>query len=315
MTFFYPTNRFVDWLVKLAGHRPIIDCGCGEGLLVEKLFRHGAAVLGVDIRRLSEQPLVVVQDAETFEFPNNSVVLFCRPCHSDWVERTIKVARRSADVILYIGKAENVECDLGDFLPRFKCIGKNVGKEGEYVWQMRRIGNDITRWCLVKTTFWRKPSWMEDLPGYWGNMAGGRCPKSAGDVVWQTVSTDDISLLDWKLTGLSNPESEAGWLSPAGEWHGCDSREHRLYADMILHMSDSEALMKGWCKVYGIGPKHEPNFFLETDLVMTPEQANWLRSRGYQGWPFEDSQYPMLAETGDVMSTVPALQKVDRTGD
>ena len=305
MKFLFPTKKFLDWLVYMANGRPIIDCGCGEGQVTEELFRRGANVMGLDIRAEIDTQLMVFRvDATTFSFPAGCIVLFARPCHSDWVERTIKQAKHRADVILYVGFDRNLDDDLGEFAYLFKKIGKNVGKEHEYLWFMRRVNNDLSRWCLVKTPYWPAPSWVEDGDTCWVNLAGGYCPKGDKDQVLDRVLVDDYHTLDWTRTGLLDPKSDSGWLDPNGTFYGCASQDHIQFADLILHSSQEELMKKGWCHVWG--KRSDP--YWSVGMRLTAEQRNWLRLNEYPRVEEED-------EDTDFYPTKTALRKIDETSE
>lgn len=55
------------------------------------------------------------------------------------IERAIE---RKASTVLYVGLHRNVADDLGDYLPRFKEVAKNVGNDNESIWRMN-LGKKI----------------------------------------------------------------------------------------------------------------------------------------------------------------------------
>lgn len=318
MQFFQPNKKFLDWVVKLAGPRPIIDCGCGEGQVTRALLERGANVLGIDILASGEDTDVAVPcDATTFQFPQRAIVLFCRPCHSDWVERAIDRAKQRADVILYVGLDRNLEYDLGKYKykGRFKKIAKRAGKDDESVWAMDRIGADVVRWCLIKPDFWDAPSWVEDGGDRWINLAGGYFHKSDGVEILESLLTDEYRQLDWKKTGIYKTSGTAGWLDPGGKMHYCDTNEHRLYADLILNATEDELMERGWCRVRG----KNTDFDFYCAETLTAEQWNFLQVNGYRGLEDLDTGEPKTAMLsigdGKEYPTEPGLLRRDKTSE
>ena len=182
MTFFEPSKKFLDWLVKLAAGRPIIDCGCGDGHVTLALSDRGANVIGLDLYARDEWSLerniLLEMDANEFPFPRNAIVLFCRPCHGGWVEQVVRKAKQKAEVILYVGLEKNLEEDLGDYAFKFKAFGRRCGKDEEFAWSMKGVCNDLARWSLIHREY-QEPYWAEDGGDRWINIAGGYCPKGS----------------------------------------------------------------------------------------------------------------------------------------
>lgn len=137
MKFFQPTKKFCDWFVELAAGRPIIEVGCGEGHVGRALRKRGAKVIQIDVR--PQRLTILGMDATKFKYLPNCIVLICRPCHSNWVERTVEAAAPQADLIVYVGLEQNFEYDLGEFVDSFKKVAVNAGAEHESVWQMKPL--------------------------------------------------------------------------------------------------------------------------------------------------------------------------------
>lgn len=127
MRFFEPTQAFLGWLAAYARDRLVFDVGCGAGHITLALRDRGVRVLGIDPRfaYVERVPLglhncilpVEARDCRLLREAQDSLVLFCRPCHSGFVADTIDVLPRTAEV-LYISKPCNVAYDLPDFKVR-----------------------------------------------------------------------------------------------------------------------------------------------------------------------------------------------------
>lgn len=145
LRYFQPDAQFVQWLVDYANGRLIIECGCGSGDLLIELKEKGANVLGIDpyvdavpfIQKCFDRGVgminVIPEFAEdsTMLQLDNVLVLFCRPCHSDWVENTLDTMNPNNEA-LYIGLAKNVEKDIPNF--QYQVLEhKGASKENEIV--------------------------------------------------------------------------------------------------------------------------------------------------------------------------------------
>lgn len=91
------------------------------------------------------------------------------------------------------------------------------------------------------------------------------------------ISVSHWDDLPWKDV-LINPDSELGWISPSGEFFGCDYRDHEKVAEYILNSSERELEKQGWVKIYscdGLQWYHER-------LHPTEEQKCVLREKGFE---------------------------------
>lgn len=117
--FFIPDDKMIQWLIDYAGGRHIFDIGCGRGLLIEKINQvsHDKA-FGIDIYWDNRKPLPIYPmnalDTKLVSHCKNCLVLFCRPCHSDWIERTIDRLPPNIEV-LYIGLSKNLFRDFEEY--------------------------------------------------------------------------------------------------------------------------------------------------------------------------------------------------------
>lgn len=140
MRFFNYTSEFVPWLVETFPLSTFVDIGCGEGHLVQDILNYVAVegtggvkvrgyALGVDIRaqhNLDLDGYILQGDATTSRIGSllqridNPVYLFCRPCHSDFVEKTL--TNSHPDRAVYIGRASKAQQDLGGWFEKFKQV-------------------------------------------------------------------------------------------------------------------------------------------------------------------------------------------------
>lgn len=307
-----------DWL------RPgeyIVDCGAGEGHLQDVLNREvpGVQVISLDLFPGSE--LVLRQDCEDWPFNAAAVPVFVRPCHSGFVERTIrKAAEDGVSRALYIGLPKNLNADLPNRdaeeaegndrygCERSKAFRRWTGPEGELVWELTLPQGLLQTFVLGRLKFWDHPSWLKVRgDGYLENIGGGRMPNDSSVIVLETVRAVDFwdRALDWKKTGLGQQQgTDAGWLSRSGEWFPCRREDHDLFARMILRKKTPDMEREGWVRVYGapgtvrifgevsglswsrLSGNDEGSFVRDR---LSPEQVAWLRDHGHDVRSWEES--------------------------
>jgi SAM-dependent methyltransferase len=145
LRFFEPSEKWLDWLAKYAAGRVVFDVGCGAGHVTLSLLKRKVKVLGIDPRykwglgELTPELSKVVlpyeaQHVKALRNTPNTLVMFCRPCHSGFVQETIDVLHPTAEV-LYISKVCNVGVDLVDMSTRVLDCPKCPE---EKVYQVRR---------------------------------------------------------------------------------------------------------------------------------------------------------------------------------
>lgn len=134
MVFFEPTKAFIDYLRKLSLGRGIIDVGAGCGLLSSVLANAGFKVLAIDIipRDQAYHPVALL-DATEMQFPAHCLPVMARPCHSEWIDKTIDNALRHASQFLYVGLERNFATDLGELAGKYKLTYEQfeAGNDGE----------------------------------------------------------------------------------------------------------------------------------------------------------------------------------------
>ena len=121
MRFFEPPKKFFDWLVAYAGNRIVFDVGSGEGHIVRELRDRKVKVVGVEPRWLCDDlydPMLsscilpqMAEECSLLRTTKNSLVMFCRPCHSGFVDRTLRLLPSSSEA-LYISPLHNLGVDF-----------------------------------------------------------------------------------------------------------------------------------------------------------------------------------------------------------
>jgi hypothetical protein len=163
--FFRPDLKMVRWLKERANGRLILDIGSGQGHLVTMLKREGARAMGfepninkqewikwrythryngeyIDVNEVMEYR---IQDTFTKRFieslgKDQVMLIFARPCHSDFVEVGIRNMPEGMEAI-YITVPENL--DLYNDLGRFKKDAvllehEGVSEDNEVVYSIKK---------------------------------------------------------------------------------------------------------------------------------------------------------------------------------
>lgn len=126
LTFFHPTDEFIDTLIKLIGDRFVIEIGCGNGEVLEKLIERKIPCIGIDpyidIDSISFDLHTKILPFETKEGINfvsklikegnrKVVLLVIRPCHSTFVQEYLSSLGEKTEMI-YVGFLHNLELDF-----------------------------------------------------------------------------------------------------------------------------------------------------------------------------------------------------------
>ncbi len=133
--FFEPKPTFLAWAKANLRARVIYDVGAGDGHVARALKNQGLRVCALDLypHEAAEVEILPV-DATRFFYLEESVVMLCRPCHGDFVERVISRAlEQNVQTLVYVGLRKNIDRDLGDYAPLFQEVLTNAGKKGEVV--------------------------------------------------------------------------------------------------------------------------------------------------------------------------------------
>jgi len=125
--FFQPTAKFIRWMKAHYGDQHIYDVGCGTGNTASMLAKAGLHVTALDLEpRTESQYDVIKADSTEYQFEKGSVLLFCRPCHNGFVEKTLSrgILCGVADIV-YVGLTKN----LGErYLNPILSVGVGRGK-------------------------------------------------------------------------------------------------------------------------------------------------------------------------------------------
>lgn len=93
----------------------------------------------------------------------------------------------------------------------------------------------------------------------------------------EVVEVDSWEDLDWSC--LLDSDSPIGWVSPTGDFYGCDVRAHEDVAYWVLHSSERELELKGWVKIYLDTFIHELGWYSDK-LHLTSAQLHVLENKG-----------------------------------
>lgn len=125
-------NELCDKVKEIAGERIIIDCGAGRGMFASM---YSGKVLSIDIHQ-PDEPLsfIMENNAEHYCFPKDSIPIFIRPCHSNFVHNTILKNRNKFDKAIYVSLPKNLESDLDDRFYKVRLYSEWEGEEGERIY-------------------------------------------------------------------------------------------------------------------------------------------------------------------------------------
>lgn len=141
MKFFKPDNNLIASIAAYAtatDNRIIVDVGCGDGELIEILHdKYKVRVVGIEPFMMSESRRIQLMikgvqilnlpverlEKIIYELKDNGIILFCRPCHSNFVENCLSFKHHNTEA-LYITVPDNLDIynDLGKFRNKAKLI-------------------------------------------------------------------------------------------------------------------------------------------------------------------------------------------------
>jgi hypothetical protein len=138
--FFQPTGLFFHLMKPFRNGRLIYDIGAGVGHITQDLLDRNYRCLAIDYNRRDNPETCVIQaNSVTYKYKPDSVLMFCRPCHSGFVAATIRQGLRcNVKDFIYVSKPQNRQIDLGSFVHKFSSCGRNVGHEHESMYIMTR---------------------------------------------------------------------------------------------------------------------------------------------------------------------------------
>ena len=125
-------KKMCDVLKEIAGDRIVVDCGAGRGLFASM---YKGKALSIDIHQ-PDEPLsfIIEKNAEHYCFPKDSIPIFIRPCHSNFVHNTILKNRNKFDKAIYVSLPKNLESDLDDRFYKITQYSEWEGDEGERIY-------------------------------------------------------------------------------------------------------------------------------------------------------------------------------------
>jgi hypothetical protein len=136
--FFEPKDHFFKQMSAAYRGLHIYDVGAGMGHVALGLALEGLTVTALDLilREKAEFP-VVHTNAVGYRYPQDAVLMFCRPCHNEFVEATISRGLGcGVQHFVYAGLAKNVNSDLGRFRRDFVSVARKIGHDGESLYVM-----------------------------------------------------------------------------------------------------------------------------------------------------------------------------------
>lgn len=132
--FFTPTSGFWEKLKIILAEYPgvtLIDCGCGNGALIDEAAQHDIKMDGVDLCVRSDMNTRVrLIDATILRWSSSVWPIICRPSHGGWAETIVKQARKSPGAhAIYVGLPSNYKRDVPGL--GMKVVARNIGESKE----------------------------------------------------------------------------------------------------------------------------------------------------------------------------------------
>jgi hypothetical protein len=283
-TFAQIDDDLVKAIKKVAGNLTLIDCGAGAGKL--ELAIPGQ-VISLDIYPKGDH--VIEWDCTKFEYSPGCIPIFLRPCHSDFVEKTLRKAfSQGCKKALYLGFYKNLEIDFGKEYDHLFMDEKDyIGPELERLFTIEP--RNITEDPYIKTFVL-----VEDRSNWWATLNGDKVTNNYGGYQYlnpsmkiiEKVEAHSFDELDWSNTYLTEKEEveDQGWLSRDGTWYGCEYEEHDDYARFVLKKEVGHLEETGWVRVC-FPPSDDTQYSVslwECLKRLSPEQRNWLQIRGHK---------------------------------
>ena len=113
---------------------------------------------------------------------------------------------------------------------------------------------------------------------------------SLGGYHYHKISEEDeVFSSDWETILYdfykNNQNSQYGWLSPKGDFFGCEYYDHANCIYIVSHMYEKDAERAGWIKIYYEPARsNNPNgccYWLPEEWRMTKAQRDVLLMRGF----------------------------------
>lgn len=97
----------------------------------------------------------------------------------------------------------------------------------------------------------------------------------------KTATAEYWEFLDWKGTSIYNNDYPTGWLSPKGEFFGCEYTQHLQQARYVHNKTENDMEKEGWIKItYPSNKKYLQAIFMGNimkNVMPTLAQIDWLR--------------------------------------
>jgi len=141
VTFFKPTQAFLDWLVEFVGEEFVIECGAGQCEFTKAMHKLGIKAMAIEPRPSDEVMATCynfvfptsVERAENILREDKSIVIAARPDHSGWFQKLPDLIHPES-MLLYIGLERNLHIDIPD--SDIPLLFENAGQEGENVYKV-----------------------------------------------------------------------------------------------------------------------------------------------------------------------------------
>jgi len=133
----------------------------------------------------------------------------------------------------------------------------------------------MSTYALCKLSPGCDTAWYLDCGDRWMTASGYYRQKSSDNQIIETAEAGRYEDLDHTKTDLLVPDSKWGWLSPSGQWYGCNFESHDVVAALILRKPQDQLDREGWIRVTeiiddAIGCNREP----------TEAQRTWAFDNG-----------------------------------
>lgn len=112
----------------------------------------------------------------------------------------------------------------------------------------------------------------------WINMSGGWSMKEKEDEILEIVDFPDKDSFEDAYrkeiySYLIKPDSDLGWLSPEGDFYGCDWADHNMVANLYFNKTDLELEKEGWVKIFRSVELGEPVYCQNR---LSTQQRIWI---------------------------------------
>jgi hypothetical protein len=122
-----------------------VDCGAGNGQLVDEAVKLGYQMIGLDIAyREDQSSRVQLVDCTTFPFSPGLWPIICRPSHDGFCLETVQHALSRGAGVIYVGLPSNTEQDLQETVQHVKEEYTEVGFDGEVLLILSTTGDTET---------------------------------------------------------------------------------------------------------------------------------------------------------------------------